>query len=120
MEFTDIKVDTRGTILKYKIGSKKFLLVITEKGALRAGEIHNIDQYTLLLQGIIMVILKQKNKDMQYVFKGRKKIKIPKGTPHYFRFLEDSIMIENNDENMTTEYYPEYRKLVEKSLIDSH
>ena len=122
MEFgiTDVKRDIRGTILKFKVGPCKFLFIYTEKGALRAGEIHNVIQYTFLLQGKIDVIIKQKNKDVHHIFKGHKKIEIPKGVPHYFKFLEDSIMIESEDENMTTEYYPEYRKLVEKSMNDIH
>ena len=124
MELIDIKTDNRGTIFKFKIGQNKFLIVITKGGAMRAGEIHNVNQYTFLLAGAVEVITKQENKDVHELyfsqFKENKKIEIPKGTPHYFKFLEGSLMIENDDENMTTEYYPEYRKLVEKSMNDIH
>lgn len=116
MELTDIKMDNRGAIYKYKMDSKKFLLVHTEKGALRAGETHNVAQYTFVAEGRVEVIVKQNNKDVSHIFEGGQKMEIPAGTPHYFRFLEDSIMIEVEDENMTTKYYPEYRKLVEVSM----
>ena len=115
------KEDIRGTIVKFKLGLDKFLVIYSKKGALRAGEIHNVIQYTFLLKGKIEVITKkQKNVDVHNIYEGSQSIAIPKGIPHYFKFLEDSIMIEIEEENMTTEYYPEYRKLVEKSLIDNH
>jgi hypothetical protein len=116
MELQNIKIDPRGIIYKYKVESKKFLLIQTESGSLRAGEIHNVTQYTFLVEGKIELITKENNKNVQRIYEGNTKIEIPKGIPHYFRFLEDSIMIENEDENMTTEYYPEYRKIVEESL----
>ena len=117
----DTIVDSRGTILKFRIDSSKFLVIITKKGALRAGETHNIAQQTFLLKGKIEVITKkQKNVDVHNVYEGSQSIAIPKGVPHYFKFLEDSIMIEIEEENMTTEYYSEYRKLVEKSMNDIH
>ena len=117
----DTIVDRRGTILKFKIDSNKLLVIITKKGALRAGETHNIAQQTFLLKGKVEVITKkQKNVDVHNIYEGNKNIEIPKGAPHYFKFLEDSIMIEIEEEGMTTEYYPEYRKLVEKSMNDIH
>ena len=122
MKLTDVKEDSRGTILKFKIGSNKFLVIFTKKGALRAGETHNIDQSTFLIKGKVEVIQKVENIDLPYTYHdyNHSTLIIPKGVPHYFRFLEDSIMIEIEEEGMTTEYYPEYRKLVEKSMNDIH
>ena len=123
MELTDIKNDIRGTILKFKLGDQKFLVIFTNRGTLRAGELHNIEQHSFLIKGKMEVIMKVNNEDIRVdcvAHNHNAHLVIPKEVPHYFRFLEDSIMIENDDENMTTAYYPEYRKLVEKSLIDSH
>ena len=116
MELTDIKVDSRGVIYKYKIGSTKFLLVFTEKGALRAGETHNVMQHTFVAEGKVEVIVKENNMNVSYIIDGGMAIQIPRGVPHLFRFLEESITVESENEHMTTEYYPEYRKVVEKYL----
>ena len=120
MELTDIKKDSRGTILKFEMDQNKFLVIFTKKGALRAGETHNIIQYAFLIEGRVEVITKKGNKDIHQICKWFQKIEIPKGIPHYFKFLENSIIIENEDKDMTTKYYPEYRKLVEKSMNDIH
>jgi hypothetical protein len=116
MELTDFKYDSRGDILKFKIGTKRFLVIFTKKGFLRAGEIHNVAQYTFLVSGKIEVITKEKNENVKRVYEAIQEIKIAKNTPHYFRFLENSILIESEEKNLITTYYPEYRKIVEESL----
>ena len=58
MEFTDMKWDSRGVIVKYKEGNVTNLIICTKKGSLRAGETHNVDQITILWKGKIEVILK--------------------------------------------------------------
>jgi len=125
MELLDTKTDNRGSLLKFKLGKKKFLIVLTKKGFLRGGETHNMPQRTILAEGKIEVVTKllianskgiYQNVDITNTYKGVQEFFIPPNTPHYFRFLEDSVIMEYEDENMTREYYPEYRKIVEESM----
>src|SRR4030042_1253391 len=116
MQPVERKEDNRGEILKYLIDGKTILLIYTKKGFLRAGEVHNVVQHALLLHGEVDVITKIDNKDYVTKYMDMQFIMIPQNVPHYFKFLKNSVMMETQDENMTTTYYPEYRKLVEESM----
>lgn len=116
MEMLDVKTDNRGSLLKFKLDNKNLLIVLTKKGFLRGGELHNMPQHTILIEGKIVVVTKWQNRDVTKLYKGLQEFVIPKNIPHYFKFLKDSVIMEYEDENMTREYYPEYRKIVEESM----
>lgn len=116
MEFVEKKEDKRGEISKYLVDGKNILHIYTKEGFLRAGEVHNVKQCSFLVYGEVDVITKIDNNNYATKYTSMQFITIPQNVPHYFKFLKNSIMIEVQDENMTTEYYPEYRKLVEESM----
>ncbi|MHA1342890.1 MAG: cupin domain-containing protein [Promethearchaeota archaeon] len=115
MKLTEIHSDKRGKIcllegdLQYH---QEVTVFITKAGFLRGGCIHNLnDEFSCIIEGEVLYRLKNK------IIKCKKgdSILIPKGTPHYFQSVTDSIVLEwGATPEEKKGKYPEFRKIVER------
>ncbi len=108
--------DKRGKILRIKLGGMKFNILYTKKGALRSGDYHNSTQHDLILKGMLEIWLSKNGKTVKLKKKPNELIVIPPNTPHLFKFLSDSIMIEWWNKPFECKYYEPFRRLVEKQF----
>jgi mannose-6-phosphate isomerase-like protein (cupin superfamily) len=108
--------DFRGEIRKYEIDGVNFNVLLTRAGAYRGGDYHPNTQYNLILKGEFEITLRQNNKDITLRKGPNELIKIPPNTPHLFKSLTDTIMIEYWDGPFKARYYEPYRKFVEKQF----
>jgi len=119
--------DCRGEIRKIKFHGAEFNLVFTKAGALRSGDVHPSMQHDLLLSGQIEIVRHVHYVDVYGGAKGPKTgdetavlsrgsslMNICAGTPHLFRSVTDSVVLEWWDGPFKAKYYRPYRKLVEK------
>ena len=97
MKLTKIHSDSRGEINILEGLSKypEVTIFKTKKDHARGGCIHNVsDEYNVVIEGIIEYIFDfGSHKEVKKLFPGDT-IFIPKGTPHYFISLMDSIVLE--------------------------
>lgn len=105
--------DSRGYIAVLKASGAQFNVLFTRKGALRGGDVHPNEQLNYILKGVMRIVTPRKARNLTA---GDSNF-IPKGVPHYFKALEDCVMIEWWDGPFSCTYYPPYRKMVEASLI---
>lgn len=91
MKLNVIHSDSRGEIAVIEDAiQEEFTLFKTLKGKARGGCIHDSDEYLIVIDGSIKLVL---NDQYFKVHKGTS-IFIPKGTVHYFIALEDCIVSE--------------------------
>ncbi len=109
--------DSRGEIQRCTIGKTKFNILITKKGVLRSGDFHPNTQFDLILKGKFEITLCKNNKNKKYLKGANKFIAIPPNTPHLFKSLTDTIMLEWWDGEFSAQYYQPYRSLVDKQLL---
>ena len=108
--------DWRGTIRRMEVDGIKFNVLTTKKGALRSGDLHPNTQFNIILAGAFELTLRQNDKDVVVRKEPGELIIIPPKTPHLYRCLEDSVMLEWWDGQFSMEYYPPYRKFVEEQF----
>lgn len=108
--------DFRGEIRRYEINGTKFNVLLTKAGMLRSGDYHPEIQYDLILKGEFEIWLKKGNKDVKIKKGPNQLIVIPPSTPHLFKALTDTLMIEWWSGDFEAEYYQPYRSLIEKQL----
>jgi len=108
--------DSRGEIRKFEVSGAKFNVLCTKKGALRSGDYHKTAQYDLILKGRFRITLRKGNRNVSFVKGPNTLIKIPPKTPHLFKSLTNSIMLEWWDGSFEAKYYMPYRTLVENSI----
>jgi len=114
MKFHEIHKDSRGSIniLTEDMALDEVTVFTTRKGFARGGCIHNInDEYTCVVEGEVEYCIGDETQNL----KMGESLIIPKGTPHYFVSLTDSIVLEwgaSPAEKM--EKHAEFRRIVEK------
>lgn len=120
--------DCRGEIRKLKFHGVEVNLVFTKAGALRSGDVHPSNQHDILLRGKIEITRHVHYVDIWGGAPGPKigderdiyrsgctpHIVICAGTPHLFRSVTSSVVLEWWDGPFKAKYYRPYRKLVEK------
>ncbi|TAL57745.1 MAG: hypothetical protein EPN86_01435 [Nanoarchaeota archaeon] len=108
--------DLRGEIHRLNVKGVKFNALFTKKGALRSGDYHPVVQYNIVLKGKLQITLRKGNKDVKMIKKPGELIKIPPNTPHLYKFLADSVILEWWGGPFKVKYYQPYRKIIEASL----
>ena len=113
---TEFFGDQRGEMYINKFKGREFNVIFTKAGAYRAGDYHSTEQYTVILKGEIRITLRQDNKDIIKKYGSNELIVISLKTPHLYKFLVDTVMIEWLAGPYKTQYYKPYRKIIKKQL----
>jgi len=115
MKLREIHTDDRGTISLLEndlVNYPEVTIFKTNKGYARGGCIHNIsDEYCTVIEGHVEYWIGDDMLDMS----DGDSMKIPKGTPHYFVSVTDSIVLEwgaTVEEKQNK--HVEFRKIVDK------
>ena len=106
--------DRRGNILITSHGGVDYLLIHTNKGYLRGGEIHRGTQYNLLISGKI----RWTTPENEIIYTTPTLFTTPGDTPHMMESLTDSLILEWREypiENPPN-YYDPYRSLIKRSM----
>lgn len=105
--------DQRGEIYINQIKDKEFNVIFTKAGAYRAGDYHSAEQYSVILKGEVEITLRQNHQDVIKKYGVNELIVIPPNTPHLYKFLVDTVMIEWLAGPYQPHYYQPYRKIIE-------
>jgi len=108
--------DFRGKIIRNNIEGTKFNTLFTKAGMYRGGDYHSIPQLNLFLSGEVEVTIRDGNKDVVTIKKANEFLRIPPNTPHVFKALTDSVMLEWWDGPFDGKYYNLYRKFVNEQF----
>jgi mannose-6-phosphate isomerase-like protein (cupin superfamily) len=108
--------DSRGEIHRHDVAGVKFNVLVTKAGVLRSGDYHPNKQFDLVLSGKMEITLRQNEEDKVIVKGPNEFIEIPPNTPHLFKSLTDTVMLEWWDGPFEATYYEPYRKQVEEQL----
>lgn len=108
--------DDRGEIRRHEMEGVKYNALFSKAGILRSGDMHPNTQYDLILMGEFEITLRQGDEDVVITKKANELLEIPPDTPHLFRSVTDTVMIEWWDGPFEAEYYEPYRKLIEAQL----
>ena len=112
--------DSRGRIERYEVDGARFHVLFTKAGAYRSGDMHPNTQYDLILKGEFEITLKKKKADVKVKTGPNELIVIPPNTPHLFKSITDTVMIEWWDGPFEATYYEPYRRIVEEQLLLRH
>ena len=111
--------DYRGIIQRHLIGGVKFNALTTKPGVFRSGDVHKtLTQFDLILKGEFEITLRQDSKDVVMIKKANELIVIPPGTPHLFKSLTDTVLLEWWDGPFECEYYRPYRDIVDQNYSE--
>jgi len=106
MRVEKIHEDNRGEIFKFDIGEQEYLIIVTNKGCKRGGEVHDRNQYIVVLRGEIEVMLYDVDSKTESM-------------SHYMTSLTDSVFLEWKGEKWNSKSAVKmaklYRKIVEKT-----
>lgn len=108
--------DVRGDSYRFDIDGIKFNIVFTKAGFFRGGDIHPTTQYFRLLKGEAEVTMRKEGKDIVKKAIPNEILVIPPNTPHLFKSLTDSWIVEWVDGEFKAEYYEPYRKRVKEQF----
>lgn len=108
--------DMRGEIRRHDFKGVKFNVLFTKAGCYRSGDFHPVSQYDLILKGKFQITFRKGGRDV-IVKKGPNElIIIPPNTPHLFKSLTDTVMLEWWGGPFAVGYYEPYRKIVERQF----
>jgi mannose-6-phosphate isomerase-like protein (cupin superfamily) len=86
--------DSRGTISLIKGDELEYpgvTVFYTGDGKARGGCLHELnDEYTCVISGLVEYVIGNN----KYILKDGDSMIIPRGTPHYFKSLTDSVVLE--------------------------
>lgn len=109
-----INTDKRGKIYGIVL-DKIYWLSYTNKDYGRGGDIHNGQQFNIVLKGKFLVKMRFPTEEVKRAVLEGQSIVIPDNVPHVFIALEDSIMIEWHDHKLPPykdkRFYEPYRRL---------
>lgn len=108
--------DSRGEIRRYEMTGVKFNVLFTKAGVLRSGDYHPVVQYDLILKGVFQITLRKNKKNITLKKGANEFIIIPPNTPHLFKSITDTVMIEWWGGPFKANYYKPFRKLVEQQI----
>ena len=115
MKSESIQTDKRGRIISVKddeLGCPEIVIFFTKDGFARGGCVHNLnDEYCSVISGKVEYVV---GEELKIMWAGDS-VKIPKGTPHYFVSLGDSVAIEwGATEEEKKVKHTEYRQIVDR------
>ncbi len=117
MEIKLIHEDQRGKLIAIIIDGKEYLIIKTNEGYARGGDIHKSTQYDVVLEG---EILWEENwhgyNTEQLMIKGDMNT-VEEGIPHMYTSLTDSIVLEWLEGDFEKKYYKPFRKRI-KEIIE--
>lgn len=108
--------DKRGSAYRVKVENFGFNVIYTKRGGLRGADIHPNTQYDLILKGEFEIWLKKGKSILKFKKRENELIVIPPGTPHLFKCLKESLIIEWWSGPFNQEFYPPFRKYIEDNL----
>jgi len=111
-----VQKDIRGEIRRYNFKGVKFNALFTKAGKYRSGDFHPVIQYDLIFKGRYQITFRQNGKDVVFKKGKNELIIVPPNTPHLFKSLTDTVMLEWWDGPFAVGYYEPYRKLVERQF----
>lgn len=115
MKVEKVSEDDRGEI--WKVGSENsfYFIAKTLKGHSRGGDIHDGEQYLLVLEGKLEVRLMLPGGEEKIEMNPRDFLTVPKDIPHLFIALENSVFLEWGNFPLPSydkkRFYEPYRKL---------
>ena len=114
--FEIVSCDERGYMIKCRFHNKIIWVAFTKKGFGRGGEQHPITQYSLIINGKVMIKMMFHTQEIEKVYINQDLIIIPEKIPHVMIALEDTLSIEWHDGELPPfkdkVLYEPYRKLV--------
>ena len=108
--------DERGEIRRFNLFGVKYNLLFTKAGIFRSGDYHSVKQYDIILKGTFEITLRKNNKDETLIKKANEFVVIPANTPHLFKSVTDTVMLEWWDGDFNVKYYKPYRQIIEKQI----
>ncbi len=106
--------DARGEIHQADIHGTKFNTLYTRAGYARSGDVHEVPQHDLILSGKWKITMLRSDGEETGLYGAHSYLIIPPNVPHLFECLEDSVMIEWWDGDVTHTYYRPYRDIVDR------
>ena len=108
--------DVRGRIMRANFKGAKFNIIETKQGFMRSGDLHKSTQFDWLLSGKVELWTLIDGETKKKIIKPSTFIIIKPHVPHLFRFLEDSVMIEQWDKPFDAWFYKPYRRLIDQQF----
>ena len=113
-----IYTDDRGEIHNIKANDKRINILYTKKGYLRSGDLHPNEQFDFIFSGKIKIWTLQSDGCTKITNYGANDfIRIPRGVPHVFEFVEDTVLAEWWDPpGFQAWFYKPYRDIVNEMM----
>ena len=113
-----IYTDDRGEIHNIKANDKRINILYTKKGYLRSGDIHPNEQCDFIFSGKVKIWTLQSDGSTKITsYSAHDFISIPRGVPHVFEFIEDTVMAEWwEPPGFQAWFYRPYRDIVDKKM----
>ena len=115
-----IYYDVRGEIHNVRVNGKyRISILYTRAGYLRSGDLHPNEQCDFVFSGKVRVwTLAENGSTTKTTYGQRSFISIPRGVPHVFEFVEDTVMAEWwEPRGYQAWFYGPYRDIVHRSMM---
>ena len=107
--------DERGFMYLYHYKEKEYKICEIKNQHARGGDIHFLgDQFDVVLYGKIKLLTYVNGIDQEKILNENELVVIPKGVPHIFIALKNSLLIEWRNGPYEKTFYEPYRKLCEE------
>ncbi len=116
---SSIYTDERGEIHNIKANNKRINILYTKKGYLRSGDLHPNEQCDFIFSGKVKIWTLQSDGSTKITSYGAHDfISIPRGVPHVFEFVEDTVMAEWwEPPGFQAWFYKPYRDIVNRKML---
>ena len=113
-----IYTDERGEIHNIKANNKRINILYTKAGYLRSGDLHPNEQCDFIFSGRVKIWTLQSDGRTKIADHGPHDfIRIPRGVPHVFEFVEDTVLAEWwEPPGYQAWFYKPYRDIVNKKM----
>eukprot|EP00985_Skeletonema_marinoi_P006125 scaffold2657_cov155-Skeletonema_marinoi.AAC.5 len=114
-----IYTDERGEIHNIKANDKRINILYTKNGYLRSGDLHPNEQCDFIFSGKVKIWTLQSDGSTKITdYCAHDFISIPRGVPHVFEFVEDTVMAEWwEPPGFQAWFYKPYRDIVNKKIM---
>ncbi len=114
-----IYTDERGEIHNIKANDKRINILYTKKGYLRSGDLHPNEQCDFIFSGKVKIWTLLSDGNTKITSYGAHEfVSIPRGVPHVFEFVEDTVMAEWwEPPGFQAWFYKPYRDIVNKKML---
>lgn len=113
--------DDRGEIHNVKVNNKHRLNILyTKAGYMRSGDLHTNKQCDFIFSGKVRIwTLAKDGSTAMTTFGDHEYVEIPRGVPHVFEFLEDTVMAEWwEPQGFQAWFYAPYRDIVNRCMLE--